>query len=123
MNVTFLLFFSFFVLMMIGVPIGVSLGASAVISIILGMRVPLIVIAQTMFNGVNSFPLMAIPFFILAGNLMSDGGISKKLIQFVNLFMSRFRGGLSMVTIGSSMIFAAISGSCPATTAARLPAR
>lgn len=118
MNVTFLLFFSFFVLMMIGVPIGVSLGASAVISIILGMRVPLIVIAQTMFNGVNSFPLMAIPFFILAGNLMSDGGISKKLIQFVNLFMSRFRGGLSMVTIGSSMIFAAISGSCPATTAA-----
>lgn len=119
MNVTFVLFFSFFALMMIGVPIAVSLGASAVLSILLGgMRVPLIIIAQTTFNGVNSFPLMAIPFFILAGNLMSDGGISKKLIQFVNLFMARFRGGLSLVTIGASMIFAAISGSCPATTAA-----
>lgn len=118
MNITFLLFFSFFLLMMIGVPIGVSLGASAVLSMLMGMRVPLVVIAQTMFNGVNSFPLMAIPFFILAGNLMSDGGISRKLVDFVNLFMSRFRGGLANVTIGSSMIFAAISGSCPATTAA-----
>lgn len=118
MNATFILFFGFFALMMIGVPIGVSLGAAAVLSILFGLNVPLIVVAQTMFNGVNSFPLMAIPFFILAGNLMCDGGISKKLIQFVNLFFSRFRGGLAMVSIGSSMIFAAISGSCPATTAA-----
>ncbi|MEF9974214.1 MAG: TRAP transporter large permease [Clostridia bacterium] len=118
MNATLILFFGFFALIMIGVPIGVSLGASAVLSILFGLNVPLIVVAQTMFNGVNSFPLMAIPFFILAGNLMCDGGISKRLIQFVNLFFSRFRGGLAMVSIGSSMIFAAISGSCPATTAA-----
>ena len=78
----------------------------------------LIVAAQTMFKGVSSYPLMAIPFFILAGNLMGDGGLSRKLVGFINLFFSRFRGGLASVTITSSMFFAAISGSCPATTAA-----
>ncbi len=118
MSIITILFLSFFVLMFIGVPVGISLGGAGIISILLGMKVPLIVVAQTMFNGVNSFPLMAIPFFILAGNLMSDGGISKRLVSFVNLFFSRFRGGLAQVAIGSSMIFAAISGSCPATTAA-----
>ncbi|MDO4547251.1 MAG: TRAP transporter large permease [Clostridia bacterium] len=118
MSTTFVLFFSFFALMCIGVPIAVSLGTSAILAILVGLKVPLIVAAQTMFNGINSFPLMAIPFFILAGNLMCNGGISKRLIKFVNLFFSRFTGGLAMVSIGSSMIFAAISGSCPATTAA-----
>lgn len=118
MDTTTILFFSFFALLIIGVPIGVSLGASAIMAIVLGMNVPLIIVAQTMFGGINSFPLMAIPFFILAGNCMCEGGISKKLVQFVNLFFCRFTGGLAMVAIGSSMIFAAISGSCPATTAA-----
>ncbi|MGI6237261.1 MAG: TRAP transporter large permease [Candidatus Excrementavichristensenella sp.] len=118
MNTTFILFFSFFALMAIGVPIAVSLGGSAILAIMMGLKVPLIITAQTMFNGINSFPLMAIPFFILAGNMMCNGGISKRLIAFVNLFFSRFTGGLAMVSIGASMIFAAISGSCPATTAA-----
>jgi len=104
--------------MMIGVPIGVSLGFAAVLAMVIGMNTPLVIVAQTMFSGINSFPLMAIPFFILAGNLMTAGGLSKKLVQFVNLFFSRFTGGLAMVSIGASMIFAAISGSCPATTAA-----
>lgn len=118
MNLSAMLFISFFVLMIIGVPIGFALGGSAMIALIFGTKVPLVVIAQSMFQGVNSFPLMAIPFFILAGDLMCNGGISKKLIQFVNLFFAGVRGGLSLVAIGSSMIFAAISGSCPATTAA-----
>jgi C4-dicarboxylate transporter DctM subunit len=61
---------------------------------------------------------MAIPFFILAGNLMGEGGISRKLVNFINIFFSRLTGGLAMVSIGASMFFAAISGSCPATTAA-----
>ena len=111
MDATFLLFFGFFALMLIGVPIGIALGSAAVLAILFGLNVPLIVVAQTMFNGVNSFPLMAIPFFILGGDLMSNGGISKKLVQFVNLFFCRFTGGLAMVSIGASMIFAAISGS------------
>lgn len=115
---TIVLFSSFFILMGIGVPIGVSLGGAAILAIVSGMRVPLVIVSQTMFNGINSFPLMAIPFFILAGNMMCEGGISRKLVQFVNMFFCGFRGGLAMVSIGASMIFAAISGSCPATTAA-----
>ncbi|MDR3230564.1 MAG: TRAP transporter large permease [Synergistaceae bacterium] len=118
MTTTWLLFLGFGVLLAIGVPIGVSLGCAAIGAIIFGLKVPLIIVSQTMFNGINSFPLMAIPFFILAGNMMCEGGISKKLINFVNLFFGRFTGGLAMVSIGASMIFAAISGSCPATTAA-----
>ena len=113
-----LLFVSFFVLIIIGVPIAVALGLAAIFTILGGLNIPMVITSQTMFNGVNSFQLMAVPFFILAGNLMSEGGISSKLIKFVNLFFARIRGGLSIVAIGASMIFAAISGSCPATTAA-----
>jgi C4-dicarboxylate transporter DctM subunit len=113
-----LLFTSFFALMFLSIPIAVCLGIAAVLVIIFGINVPLVITAQTMFNGINSFPLMAIPFFILAGNLMGEGGISRELIKFINLFFSRIRGGLAMVAIGASMFFAAISGSCPATTAA-----
>ncbi|MDR2588288.1 MAG: TRAP transporter large permease [Spirochaetales bacterium] len=113
-----LLFISFFVLMFLNIPIAVCLGTAAIITIIFGINVPLVITAQTMFNGINSFPLMAIPFFILAGNLMGEGGISRQLVKFINLFFARIRGGLAMVAIGASMFFAAISGSCPATTAA-----
>lgn len=115
---TAVLFLSFFILMFIGVPIGAALGAASVFTIMMGLQSNLMVTAQTMYNGINSFPLMAIPFFILAGNLMGEGGISRQLVKFVNLFFGRFRGGLAMVAIGASMFFAAISGSCPATTAA-----
>lgn len=113
-----LLFISFFALMFLNIPIAVCLGMAAIITINFGIHVPLVIAAQTMFNGINSFPLMAIPFFILAGNLMGEGGVSRQLVKFINLFFSRIRGGLAMVAIGASMFFAAISGSCPATTAA-----
>lgn len=89
---TGLLFGSFFVLMFLGVPIAVALGLAAVIAILTGLNSSLIVTAQSMFNGINSFPLMAIPFFILAGNMMGEGGISKKLVTFVNLIFSRITG-------------------------------
>jgi C4-dicarboxylate transporter DctM subunit len=113
-----LLFITFFGLMFLNIPIAVSLGSAAIVTIVCGINVPLVITAQTMFNGINSFPLMAIPFFILAGNLMGEGGISRQLVKFINLFFARIRGGLAMVAIGASMFFAAISGSCPATTAA-----
>lgn len=112
------LFISFFVLMFLGVPIAAALGVSAAATIVMYMNSSLVVTAQTMFNGINSFPLMAIPFFILAGNLMGEGGISKRLVDFVQLFFGSMRGGLAIVAIVASMFFAAISGSCPATTAA-----
>ena len=82
-----LLFVSFFVLIIIGVPIAVALGLAAIFTILGGLNIPMVITSQTMFNGVNSFQLMAVPFFILAGNLMSEGGISSKLIKFVNLFL------------------------------------
>jgi C4-dicarboxylate transporter DctM subunit len=114
-----ILFAAFFILMVIGSPITVCLGLSALITIVFsGSNVPLVVSAQTMFTGVNSYPMLAVPFFILSGNFMGDGGLSEKLIKFVSLFLKRFRGGLANVAIISSMFFAAISGSNAATTAA-----
>ena len=113
-----MLFLVFFILMIIGVPIAVCLGLSAIITIAVSTNVPLIISASTMFSGIDSFPLMAIPFFILAGNMMSEGGISKRLINFANIFVGKLTGGLAIVAIVSAMFFAAISGSSPATTAA-----
>ena len=113
------LFGSFFVLLLIGAPIAASLGLAAVVTIITsGMRMNMVVVAQTMYAGMTSYQLMAIPLFILCGNLMCDGGLSKKLVEFINLFFCRFKGGLAYVTIAASAFFAAISGSSPATTAA-----
>ena len=113
------LFGTFFVLLLIGTPIGACLGLAAVATIIMtGMRVNMAIVAQTMFAGMTSYQLMAIPLFILCGNLMGDGGLSKKLVDFINLFFRRFKGGLAYVTIAASAFFAAISGSSPATTAA-----
>lgn len=113
------LFGTFCVLLLIGTPIAASLGLAAVAAIVMGeMRMDLVVIAQSMFAGMTSYQLMAIPLFILCGNLMGDGGLSKKLVDFINLFFRRFKGGLAYVTIAASAFFAAISGSSPATTAA-----
>lgn len=113
------LFGSFFALLLIGAPIAASLGLAAVLTIVTsGMRVNMVVVAQTMYAGMTSYQLMAIPLFILCGNLMGDGGLSKKLVEFINLFFRRFKGGLAYVTIAASAFFAAISGSSPATTAA-----
>ena len=113
------LFGSFFVLLLIGAPIAASLGLASVITIVAThMRVKLVVVAQTMFAGMTSYQLMAIPLFILCGNLMTDGGLSKNLVDFINLFFRRVKGGLAYVTIVASAFFAAISGSSPATTAA-----
>ena len=113
------LFGSFVLLLLIGTPIAASLGLAAVITIVMsGMRVNMMVVGQTMFAGMTSYQLMAIPLFILCGNLMCDGGLSKKLVDFINLFCRKSKGALAYVTILASAFFAAISGSSPATTAA-----
>lgn len=113
-----ILFIAFFVLLFLNVPVAVCLGLAAVIALCVGGGTPLSIVPQTMFTAVNSFSLMAIPFFVLAGNVMASGGISRRLVNFANLLIGSIRGGLSMAAILASMIFAAISGSCPATTAA-----
>ena len=113
------LFGSFAVLLVIGVPIAASLGLSAVITFVMtGMRGNLVFVVQQMFSGMTSYQLMAIPLFILCGNLMTDGGLSKNLVDFINLFFHRVKGSLAYITIVASAFFAAISGSSPATTAA-----
>ena len=80
--------------------------------------IPLLMIAQKAITGCDSFPLMAVPFFMLAGNLMSGGGIAKRILDFFDTFMGFITGGLSMVTTITCMFFAAISGSAMATTSA-----
>lgn len=113
-----LLFFSFVLLMALGVPISVSLGFSALLALIYGDVMPLIIVPQKMFTSIDSFPLMAIPFFMVAGSLMERGGISRRLIDVAKAFIGSFSGGLALVTVLASMFFAALSGSGPATVAA-----
>jgi len=111
-----ILFGTFFVLLFMGVPIGFSIGIATTISLAFFSDTPLFLITQNAITGVDSFPLMAIPFFILAGNLMSSGGIARRLIDFASKLVSSITGGLGMVVTLSSMFFAAISGSAVATT-------
>ncbi|MBY5940898.1 TRAP transporter large permease [Halomonas sp. DP5N14-9] len=111
----FVLLISLFIL---GVPIAFSLGLASAITVWHGDLMPMLIVAQQMLASVNSFPLMAIPFFILAGYLMQGGGISKRLVDFSNTLVGSMTGGLAMVAIVTSLFFAAISGSGAATTAA-----
>jgi C4-dicarboxylate transporter, DctM subunit len=113
-----LLFISLAVLFAIGVPIAIALGLSSALVAVFGGLAPLQLVPQQMFNAINSFPLMAIPFFILAGYLMQTGGISHRLVNFASSLVGHITGGLAMVVIITSMFFAAISGSGAATTAA-----
>lgn len=112
------LFILLLALFLINVPIAVALGLASTLVFFLDGNVSLIVIIQRMFNSVDSFPLMAIPFFILAGKLMESGGISRRLIHLANVIFGRVKGGLGIVSIVACAFFAAISGSAAATTAA-----
>lgn len=112
------LFVLLITLFLINVPIAVALGLASALIFYIDGDVSLIVIIQRMFNSVDSFPLMAIPFFILAGKLMESGGISRRLIHLANVIFGRVKGGLAIVSIVACAFFAAISGSAAATTAA-----
>lgn len=104
--------------LVLSVPIAVALGLSSVIAIVFASDLPVGVLAQKAFTSIDSFPLMAIPFFIFAGTLMEKGGIAARLIRFANSLVGPLTGGLGMVVVVTSMFFAAISGSGVATTAA-----
>lgn len=113
-----ILFCAFFVLVIFGVPIAVSLGLASALALFFGSHMPLLVLPQKVFNGVNSFPYLAIPLFMLAGNIMAEAKISERLVALAQLFVGRFPGGLAHVSTGACAFFGAISGSAPATTAA-----
>ncbi len=100
------------------IPIGFSLGIASLAYIFYTDQLTLGFVARNMVTGCDSFPIMAIPFFVFAGELMGGGGISKRLLDVANVFFGRIRGGLAIVTVVVCMFFAAISGSGPATVAA-----
>ncbi|MCE8015260.1 TRAP transporter large permease [Halomonas sp. MCCC 1A17488] len=114
---TALLFVLFFAFMLLGVPIALAIGASTLLALN-AQGVPLMVVTQQMFQGINSFALVAVPMFILAGDLMAQGKVSEKLVDFADSLFGFLKGGLSIVSVGAGMFFAAISGSGAATTAA-----
>jgi C4-dicarboxylate transporter DctM subunit len=104
--------------MALSLPIALSIGLASIIGILYDGSIPLFIIIQRVFNTLDSFPLMAIPFFILAGSIMERGGLSKRLIAFADSLIGHKTGGLAMVLVMTSMFFAAISGSSAATVAA-----
>lgn len=110
-----LLIGTFFVLLLIRVPVAFALGMASVVTTWY-LDLPLMIVFQQMVKGLNSFSLMAIPFFIMAGQIMGIGGISEKMIAMANVFIGRIRGGLAMVNILASMLFGGISGSSVADT-------
>jgi len=107
---------SLIILFGLGVPIAVSILLASIIGIEFFSRLPLLMVPQQMFVGIDSFPLMAIPFFILAGNLMAAGGISQRLVDLAKSIVGGLQGGLAMTCVLTSMMFAAVSGSSVATT-------
>lgn len=115
---TFILFAVFGLLVALNTPIAISLGMAAIVAVFVSGSVPVLVIAQKLFTATDSFPLMAIPFFMVAGSLMERGGISRRLIRLAKALVGSISGGLALVTVMASMFFAAISGSSPATVVA-----
>jgi tripartite ATP-independent transporter DctM subunit len=113
---TALLFIVFLVLLAIGFPIAFALGISA-FTYLLFSDIPLMVIPQKMYAGIDVFVLLSIPGFILAGNLMNASGITGRIINFCNALLGHIRGGLGLANVGASMLFGGISGTAIADTA------
>ncbi|MDQ3460585.1 MAG: TRAP transporter large permease [Deinococcota bacterium] len=100
----------------LGVPIAVAITLASIVAIEFFTNLPLLLVAQRMFTGIDKVPLMAIPFFILAGNLMGAGGISARLVDFAKSIIGGMPGGLACTCVLTCMIFASVSGSSVATT-------
>lgn len=116
---TTVLFLTLFSLLMFSVPIGICLGLSTmIVMVFVDGTPPMVLLARSVVTGADSFPLIAVPLFILAGDLMQHGGMSRRLVGFANALIGHIRGGLAYVNVLACVFFAAISGSSPATVAA-----
>jgi C4-dicarboxylate transporter DctM subunit len=109
---------AFIILLCVSAPITVALGGCSLVHAVIGDKAPITTLVQTIFGGLATFPLLAIPLFMLAGNLMSEGGLTRDLIRFARLLLGHIRGGLGHATILACAIFAAISGAAVATAVA-----
>lgn len=118
MVVAFSAFLALVVVLILNVPVGFGIGLSSVVAVLADGRLSSQYIVEQIISGTDSFPLMAIPLFILAGELMGAGGVSKRLLNVCNVFIGRVTGGMAIVTVVLCMFFAAVSGSGPATVAA-----
>lgn len=112
------LFVTLLVFLILNVPVGIAIGLSALSAVMVNPRMTDSFVVSQLIAGSDSFPLMAIPLFILAGELMAAGGVSKRILNVCNVFFGRATGGLAIVTVVVCMFFAAVSGSGPATVAA-----
>ena len=108
---------TFAFLLIVGMPIAIAVGIASLVTV-LTLGLPLLIVAQRMANGVSSTPLLAIPFFILAGQIMALGGIAQRLVDFARVIVGPIPGGLAMVNIVSSMLFGGTSGSAVADVSA-----
>lgn len=113
-----ILFGLFTFLLFLSVPIAIGLGLASTAALLFSGKVSSSYVAQGLVTSIDSFPLMAVPFFILAGNLMSQGGLSERLLSVGKILFGRFNGGMTVIAVVTCMFFGAISGSGPATVAA-----
>ena len=116
--INLILFGSFFVLLLLNVPIAASLGLSSVFAILYDPKLKFSIIPTNVYNGMAKFLLLAIPFFVISGNVMAEAGISKRLVAFIDDCVGHQKGGIAIVCVIVAMFFGAISGSGPATVAA-----
>jgi len=110
------IFTVFMLLLALSVPVAVAIGLASISGVAFFSNMPMLVVAQQLFTSIDKFPLVAIPFFILSGNLMEAGGISERLVNFARALVGGVQGGLAMSCVITCMIFAAVSGSSVATT-------
>ncbi len=108
------LFITLFLLILLGVPIAFALAIASLVAILIEGSIPDLVILHQMLGGMDSFPLLSIPFFILAGALMNQGGITKRIFDFAGALMGWLRGGLGHVNVGASILFSGMSGAAVA---------
>jgi C4-dicarboxylate transporter DctM subunit len=119
--VIFTLIIAFIFFVMIGVPIAFVLGLTPLVAMMTQGETPLILAAQRIFTGIDSPILMAVPFFILTGNIMSAGGMTARLLGFCNILVGWLRGGLAYINVVISMFFAGITGAAVADTVPSVP--
>lgn len=114
----FLIFFLLIALMLTGMPISIALGLTVLTFIFTMTTVPIESVALKLFTGIESFEIMAIPFFILAGNFLTHGGVARRMINFATSMVGHWHGGLGLAAVMACALFAAVSGSSPATVIA-----